>query len=253
MIACQRARSDAFKPEAAAHHTIASKIDQGGYSLQALFVHGMGRSPLSGWPLLWQLRRAGLKPRTFGYAVTLEDFASIRRRLVARIVALAGRGDYVLIGHSLGGVLIRDAVNTLPAATRLPRHVFLLGSPHRPARLAQVLQSNRVYKSLTRDCGQLLGSGPRMAAIGALPVPTTTIAGVGGPRWQAGPFRGEANDGVVTLSEVSAEWIADQVQLPAIHTLLPTSRSAARIILNRLAQAARPSEAGHERTADEAD
>ena len=131
--------------------------------MQALFVHGMGRSTLSGWPLLWHLKRANLVTRTFGYAVSLEDFAAIRKRLVARIVALAARDAYILIGHSLGGVLIRDAVNLLPAGTRRPQHVFLLGSPHQPARLAQALQGNRLYRAITRDCGQLLGSRPRRA------------------------------------------------------------------------------------------
>ena len=99
--------------------------------MQALFVHGMGRSPLSGWRLLRQLQRAGLKTSSFGYSVSLEDFAGIRRRLESRLSLLAERGDYVLIGHSLGGVLLRAAVNGLPPGTRRPRHLFLLGSPLR--------------------------------------------------------------------------------------------------------------------------
>ena len=73
-------------------------------------------------------------------------------------------------------------------------------------------------------------------------MPTTSIAGVGGPRWKAGPwsgFGGEPNDGVVALSEVSAGWIDDQVMLGTIHTLLPMSRRAAAIILERLASAAK--------------
>jgi pimeloyl-ACP methyl ester carboxylesterase len=195
----------------------------------------MGRSPLSGWPMLWQLKRAGLKTSTFGYAVSLEDFVSIRRRLVSKISALGAREDYVLIGHSLGGVLIRAAVNVLPPGTQRPRHVFLLGSPHQPARLAQSLQSNRLYRALTRDCGQFLGSKERMSAVGPVSVPTTSIAGVGGPSRTFSPFRGELNDGVVSVSEVSAHWITDQVQLPIIHTLLPMSRGVAQIILERLA------------------
>ncbi|MFZ2652659.1 MAG: alpha/beta fold hydrolase [Burkholderiaceae bacterium] len=204
-------------------------------AVQALFVHGMGRSPISGWPLLWHLRRAGLKPRSFGYLVSLEDFAAIERRLAAKIARLASREDYVLIGHSLGGVLIRAAVNSLPDATRRPRHIFLLGSPHRASRLAQRLGRNPVYRLLTRDCGQLLGSTQRMAAVGAVGVPTTSIAGVAGPQRYFTAFPGEPNDGVVSLSEVSAHWIGDQVQVPLIHTVLPMSTSVALTILERLA------------------
>lgn len=35
--------------------------------MRVLFVHGMGRTPLSGWPLLHRLRQAGLRTTTFGY------------------------------------------------------------------------------------------------------------------------------------------------------------------------------------------
>ncbi|SDH94227.1 hypothetical protein SAMN05216603_11748 [Pseudomonas benzenivorans] len=204
--------------------------------MQALFVHGMGRSPLSGWRLLRHLRRAGLKTCSFGYSASLEDFAAIERRLVVRIARLAERGDYVLIGHSLGGVLLRAAVNRLPAATRRPRHLFLLGSPLRPALLAQRLAGNPLYRVLTRDCGQLLGSPARMAEIGPVPVPTTGIVGVRGLPLERSPFRGEANDGVVSIAEVSADWLSDQVQLPIVHTFLPSSRRVAAIILQRLAR-----------------
>lgn len=202
--------------------------------MQVLFVHGMGRSPLSGWPLLWHLKRAGLTTRTFGYAVSVEDFAAIRRRLVVRIIALAAREDYVLVGHSLGGVLVRAAVNALPAHARKPRHVFLLGSPQQPARLAQGLRANPLYRALTRDCGQLLGSKERMAAVGAVSVPTTSIAGVGGSSRRFTAFPGELNDGVVSLAEVSAAWITDKIQLQTIHTLLPMSQGVAQLILERL-------------------
>lgn len=202
--------------------------------MQALFVHGMGRSPLSGWRLLWRLQRAGLETGSFGYSVALEDFAGIQRRLRTRIARLAERGDYVLIGHSLGGVLLRAAVNGLPPGTRLPRHLFLLGSPLRPALLAQRLGANPFYRALTRDCGQLLGSAARMSAVGPVPVPTTGIIGVRGLPRTRSPFRDELNDGVVSLAEVSADWLVDQVRVPVVHTLLPSSRRVAEIILQRL-------------------
>ena len=98
----------------------------------------MGRSPLSGWPLLLRLRRAGLRGAAFGYSAAFEDFTRISLRLAARLIELGQDGDYVLVGHSLGGVLLRDAVNALPSDARLPRHVFLLGSPQRSSRLARM-------------------------------------------------------------------------------------------------------------------
>jgi hypothetical protein len=201
--------------------------------MQALFIHGMGRTPRSGWPLLWQLKRAGLKTSSFRYAVSQSDFASIQKRLIESIVTIATQDDYILIGHSLGGVLLRAAVLAMPPSPP-PRHIFLLGSPLQPVRLAQQFNRNPIYQRLTGDCGQLLGSATRMAAIGALTLPTTSIVGIRGLTGRSSPFKDELNDSIVALSEVSAEWLTDQVHLPTYHTLLPASLRVAAIILARL-------------------
>lgn len=204
--------------------------------MRVLFVHGMGRSPLSAWPMLRRLRHGGLQTSTFAYLVTFEDFSSIRDRLAARIEVIAAQGEYVLVGHSLGGVLLRAALNVLSEGVRLPRRIFLLGSPVQPARVARHLMGNVVYRALAGDCGQLLGSDLRMAAVGPAPVPTTSIVGVRGLSFRGGPFGAEVNDGVVSLSEVSTDWISSQVRVPITHTFLPSSRRIAEIILQRLAQ-----------------
>src|ERR1700690_702917 len=125
----------------------------------------MGRTPLSGWRLLARLKAKGIGPNSFGYAATFQNFTAIRMRLVTKITALAAHGDYVLIGHSLGGVLLRAAVASLPTGTRQPRRMFLLASPVKPARIAQKLQRNWIYRILAGDCGQLLSSQARMAHI----------------------------------------------------------------------------------------
>lgn len=204
--------------------------------MQVLFIHGMGRSPLSGWPMLHRLRRAGIKTRCFGYSAHLDDFSSIVARLASRMEKLAAEGDYVLIGHSLGGVLLRAALPSLPAATRQPRHVFLLGSPLRQARLAQGRRDKPLFRLATRDCGQLLASQERMQQIGPLSVPTTVVIGIRGLRLAGGPFAGEANDGLLAASEASAAWITDEVRVPVIHTLLPASRQVSTLMLQRLAE-----------------
>ena len=202
--------------------------------MQLLFVHGMGRSPLSGGLMLWLLKRSGFRVRVFGYSVSFDDFAGIRARLVERISQVAAQGDYVLVGHSLGGVLLRAALNDLPSGTRKASHLFLLGSPVRPARLAQRLRNNLIYKTITRDCGRLLGSAERMAELGPVAVPTTVVVGVRGLPWPKDPFDGELNDGVVARSEVCADWAGEEVHVPVGHTFLPASRCVARLILERI-------------------
>jgi pimeloyl-ACP methyl ester carboxylesterase len=205
-----------------------------GRVLQALFVHGMGRSPLSGWPLLRRLKGAGLETQTFGYAVTIHGFSAIAERLSARIEQLARQGDYILIGHSLGGVLIRAALADLHADVPRPRHLFLLGSPVQPARLARRLRFNPIFRALTRDCGQLLGSGRRMRGIKVPNVPVTAVTGTRAAPRALGLFGNEPNDGIVSASETFADWIEDRVEIPVVQTLLPSSLEAADAILRRL-------------------
>lgn len=208
--------------------------------MQALFVHGMGRSPISGWRLLSRLRAQGIHTHTLGYAATFQSFASIRKRLVARINALSAHGDYVLIGHSLGGVLLRAAVASLPPGTRLPRQVFLLGSPIQPSCLAQKLRRNWFYRALAGDCGQLLASSTRMATIGPGKVPTVSMVGVSGWTGWLSPFKGEINDGLVSVAEASAAWVAEEIRISAWHTYLPSNKQIAELILERIGQPSRP-------------
>lgn len=201
-----------------------------------LFVHGMGRTPLSGWPLLQRLRRHGLATRSFGYSAALADFDSIVQRLAKRLQRIAAEGDYLVVGHSLGGVLLRAAMQQLPPDCRLPLHVYLLGSPVQASRMATRLRGVRLFRWLTGDCGQLLGSPERMQKIAPPRVAATGIAGVRGITHKRGPFGSEANDGVVSLSEVSAPWLARHLQLPLVHTWLPASAQVADIILQGLDQ-----------------
>lgn len=196
----------------------------------------MGRTPLSGWRLLRRLRRAGLKTTTFGYSVAFKNFDAIVGRLRTRLTLVAATDDYIMIGHSLGGVLLRAALNSLPAGVTLPRHVYLLGSPVLASRIATRLQHNGLFRILTGDCGQLLGSQDRMNAIGPPAMPVTGIVGTRGIANRFGIFGDEVNDGLVSVSEVSAPWLTNCVQVPVFHTLLPSSARVAEIILQDMAQ-----------------
>ena len=203
--------------------------------MRVLFVHGMGRTPISGWPLLHRLRRAGSEAGSFGYAAALEDFDAIVARLVRRIALIAARSEgggdtYILVGHSLGGVLLRAALARLPPGTRLPAHVYLLGSPILPSRIAASLKTMWAFRIFAGDCGQLLGCAVRMQAIASVTTPVTGIAGVRSLPGSRGRFGDEANDGVVSLGEVSAPWLTEQIEVPVVHTLLPSSGRVAEII-----------------------
>jgi pimeloyl-ACP methyl ester carboxylesterase len=214
------------------HKALVSAIIGG--KMQALFVHGMGRSPLSGWPVLLRLRKAGVSVTTFGYFVSTEDFDSITRRLAERVGQIAAQGEYVVIGHSLGGVLLRAAISALGEDVPRPCRAFLLGSPVCASRLAVALSRNPVFRLLTKDCGQLVGSEPRMSTVAPMQAETTAVVGTRGFAFTRGWFGSEKNDGVVSASEVLAKWQHEQVEVNEVHSVLPASSRVAEIILCRI-------------------
>ncbi|CAN5202868.1 hypothetical protein BH10PSE17_BH10PSE17_08290 [soil metagenome] len=205
--------------------------------MRVLFVHGMGRSPISGWPMLRHLSRAGLDATTFGYFTSIQSFDAISARLTGTLTELLRDNDLALVGHSLGGLLLRDALRALPVGGRQPHHLFLLGSPIGASSVAGRLAGNAMFRAMTGDCGRMLGSSMRMSGVKSPSIPTTGIAGVRALPGRKAAFGGQPNDGVVTLAEVSAPWLRDQEQVPIIHTLLPSSRRVASIILQRLGRA----------------
>src|SRR5437764_1844810 len=166
-----------------------------------LLVHGLGRTPLSLFGLAPALRRAGRRTRFFAYSPTLEPLPRIVRRLTAVLRELAARGRPVgLVGHSLGGLLLRMA---LPAVPELRvHHLVMLGTPNRPPRLARRAWRRFPFRLLTRGCGRFLACPDSIPVLPVPAVPYTLIAGTAGPRGRLSPFGDDPNDGVVAASEV---------------------------------------------------
>jgi hypothetical protein len=65
-------------------------------------------------------------------------------------------------------------------------------------------------------------------------VPVTAVTGTRAAPRVLGLFGNEPNDGIVSASETFADWIEDRVEIPVVHTLLPSSLEAADAILRRL-------------------
>jgi hypothetical protein len=139
--------------------------------------------------------------------------------------------DYVLVGHSLGGVLLRASIAALPDSVHRPRHLFLLGSPSRASRLAKSLSSNPIFRLFCGDCGQRLASDSAMAAIAPSSVPSTAIFGTCSLPALLDPFPGEVNDGVVAYSEIDAAWLTHKLPVHRLHSFLPFERTVVNAVL----------------------
>ncbi|WP_342806892.1 alpha/beta hydrolase [Alteromonas sp. M12] len=199
-----------------------------------LFVHGMGRTPISATPMLWRLRRHGHSVDVVGYFTGTETFTEIVNRVSLKIQEVAEKGEYILIGHSLGGLMLRAALQNMPLTVKLPKHLFLLGSPVTPARLAQKSQHELGFQLVSGDCGQLLASPTRLSKINMPDVPTTAIVGTRSFPLTKKYFLDEENDGVVSVSECAHQDIHEVIKVAVVHTFLPSSRKVSRIILDKI-------------------
>jgi alpha/beta hydrolase family protein len=186
--------------------------------MRLLLVHGMGRTPLSLTRLSRFLQRTGYRPERLGYVAAVEGFDRIRTRVRRRLEALARAGEpYAVIGHSLGGLALRAALNGLEPA---PVHLVMLATPNQPPRLARRLQRLWVYRLACGESGQLLARPEFFTQLPSPRVPYTIIAGSAGPCGPRSPFGYDANDWIVAVEETKITPADRPTILQVTHTFM---------------------------------
>lgn len=185
-----------------------------------LLVHGIWNARHWLAPFALRLRREGLSPALFGYASVVGEPAWAAERLIAR---LRRQPTGLLVGHSLGGLVILEALRRAPD---LPvKRVVCLGSPLRGSAVAGAIGS-RVPLSLLlgRSRGLLETGCPPWAG----PAEVGVVAG-DRPRGVGGwfvRFEGDS-DGTVAVDETRLPGLADHCVVPASHSGLVMSADAA--------------------------
>ena len=198
--------------------------------MPVLLVHGMGRTPLSLHRLARHLRRSGYDAHVTGYVASVEPFARIVQRIRERVAGLGEHGQrYVVIGHSLGGLLLRAALAKLSAGA-LPSHLIMMGTPHRPPRLAVRCQALWPYRLINGECGQILAQPGFFDQLPAPAIPYTIIAGSRGWMGWGSPFRSEPNDGLVAVSETRVCANDVPLVLPVRHTFMMNDSGVREVI-----------------------
>ena len=194
----------------------------------------MWRTPLSFALLVRRLRSWGYHTEQFGYAAIAQGYDGIVARLVTRLNRLAEAGPYAVIGHSLGGVLLRSALPKISGPA--PRHMIMLGTPNRPPRLARALGVRWAYRRLLGECGVNLSSPVFYEGLPSLEIPYTIIAGTAGPCGRWSPFGDEPNDGIVAVSETRIRDEDPSAILPVTHTFMMNNAAVQAVIRQALAE-----------------
>jgi pimeloyl-ACP methyl ester carboxylesterase len=188
-----------------------------------VLVHGIWMSSLELALLAWRLRRCGYRTLRFRYR-------SLRRPVRHNAACLARRvrqlpaGQIHLVGHSLGGLVVLQALQDHPDL--ITGRLVLLGSPVGGSAVARRIAARRMLRWIIGRSGEqgLLGGGPRWQGIQPLGVIAGTRSlGIGR---LLGGLSG-VNDGVVNLEETIIEGVPDSLVVESSHMGLLTSRRVA--------------------------
>jgi hypothetical protein len=191
--------------------------------MDILLLHGQGRTSNAMRLLGSRLRRLGHRVHYFEYYTRREKFTEIAARLINTIkITFPSNTPYVVVGHSMGGLLARASLPALEGC--LPLHLVLMASPSRPPLLAPRAARSRIYRRITSDCGQQAANPEFYRNLPKPAIPTTIIAGSGGPRSRWLPYGYEANDGAMSVQETYLGPEYEVIQVPSIHTFIMNSR-----------------------------
>lgn len=178
-------------------------------------------------PLAVRLRSQRIRPRLFGYIPAFERWDRCVSRLEKWIDKRTGPEPFILVGHSLGTVLIRAV---WPKLSRKPLACFFLAPPACACRAARKLAPRFFYRVLFNEMGQLLADPAFMDALPLPDLPAKIYSGTGGPVGRFSPFGTEPNDGVLAVRESLLPGIP-MLTVPATHTFIMNSKWIARDIV----------------------
>lgn len=186
-----------------------------------VLLHGLAGSRGVMAPLERHLRNTGYNTFNFAYPSTLIPIERAAQALRSVLDSLPPCVPIHLVGHSLGGIVIRAALAE-PVRVRLGRVVFL-GTPHQGSELAARLAGNVLFRSYFGPAGQQLVAAASCYSrnLAAPPVPFGIIAGGRGNRFGFNPFLPGDNDGTVTVASTQLDGAADFLLIRRIHRFMP--------------------------------
>lgn len=188
--------------------------------MDAILIHGMGRTPAAMSILAARLMASNIRPHLFGYLVTFEKLEQCIQRYKKFIEKRVTTNNFIIVGHSLGTVLTRAV---LPKLTHKPSACFFLAPPSQVCKAALNFYRYRPIQLFMSEIGQVLTDEQFMENLPLPNVPTKIYAGVAGPRGPYSPFGEELNDGLLTVQETFLPNVPMQT-VPALHTFIMNSK-----------------------------
>ncbi|EIJ0953965.1 triacylglycerol lipase [Vibrio vulnificus] len=183
--------------------------------LHGLYMHGLVMQPLS-----LRLKKLGYQTQTLTYNTVNIDEEKVFQSIDKALSTTTGN---VLVGHSLGGLMIKHYLASRRPALQQISHVVAIGSPLKGASIVTKIQE--------LGLGAMLGNSPKHGLnmhedIWDFPQKLGSIAGT--IPLGARPFllmdTQTMSDGTVTVEETKISGMTDQVLTKNSHTSMIYSR-----------------------------
>ena len=188
-----------------------------------ILLHGLARSPRPMEKLARAARDAGFVTFNRGYPSTTAAVRALVDAHVApqvREALAAGAPRVHFIGHSMGGILIRQYL----AAYELPQvgRVVMIGTPNRGSELVDRLGRLAPFGWINGPAGNELGTGADSLP-NRLPPATYEAGIIAGTRSYNPAYSAMivgANDGKVSVERAQLDGMRDLLVLPVNHTFM---------------------------------
>jgi pimeloyl-ACP methyl ester carboxylesterase len=190
-----------------------------------ILVHGIVRSSKSMGRLASALAAPDCTVVSFDYPstrVTITEAAEYLRQVVD---SLEGIDQVDFVAQSMGGLVVRAYLQQTHAQPdpRL-RRLVMMGSPHRGARLASLLQQHWLFHVVFGPAGAQLAesSDGFLATLPTPPLEFGVIAGARGTPAGFNPLIPGDDDGVVGVESALLPGACDSLLTNCLHTFLPS-------------------------------
>lgn len=201
-----------------------------------VLVHGLAGQPWNWWRLSPLLEVQGYQVIKARYPSRKLTVAQASQAVTEAVSRCEPSRDVAMVGHSLGGVLIRYYVSNTP--NHKVSRVVMLGTPNQGSHLA--VRANRKY---WHEQGIARLMGPVVAELQATPdslvnqlpamqIPTGVLAGYLTPTpWLTKRFGRVPNDGLVAVDNTKIAGMHDFALIKATHMGLLFDVDAQRQVL----------------------
>ncbi|WP_394172607.1 lipase family alpha/beta hydrolase [Thalassotalea litorea] len=181
-------------------------------------------------PMALRLEKFGWDVDNLSYPSTSSD----KEVLFDALQESVGQGPVIMVGHSLGGLVIRDFLKHRKIAPDTVPLVITLGTPHQGATIAEDLAKLNIQG--------MLGSSPQF---GLLPshyepewdLPNKLISIAGNLKIGARPLLDrvwrdgvEDSDGTVSVEETRIEGMSEHILVQQTHTSMVYSKDVIKLV-----------------------